>query len=399
MKYLYFLLSLSLIIFISCQSDRENQPVSPSEEDVEIIENAIFHDIINANSHILTFQKHDSLSISFHREHKDSAWSSISFGRWPHKAFDNPDTIKLSTYIGQLDTCWNYVAKLGSINIKSLGVLSPQHYPDILKNQVNAFNKDKAWRNDSLNNNIDNKKTLMLSKTYEWSEYVMLKHNVYQPINDFLKQKGFEISGFALEKMSEVSEKRQKGLGIDSIMLVPNPLAINIYVNELNHKPNKPNLLPNPDTSVNYNAHGSLYTIIQYLKQHFYVLELPKAYEKSFWVDSISEVITVDIDDNNPEAEECGFQSVYNKNIIFEESNCEGDSKNILFVNYTFEEVMRIMKILNPKKCYDDSNYCNDWIYENDGARYDLQEDCSLSVKGKGTDTIRVEIWCFVCNA
>ena len=52
MKYLYFLLSLSLIIFISCQSDRENQPVSPSEEDVEIIENAIFHDIINANSHI-----------------------------------------------------------------------------------------------------------------------------------------------------------------------------------------------------------------------------------------------------------------------------------------------------------------------------------------------------------
>ena len=76
MKYLYFLLSLSLIIFISCQSDRENQPVSPSEEDVEIIENAIFHDIINANSHILTFQKHDSLSISFHYSRERVATST-----------------------------------------------------------------------------------------------------------------------------------------------------------------------------------------------------------------------------------------------------------------------------------------------------------------------------------
>jgi len=213
-----------------------------------------------------------------------------------------------------------------------------------------------------------------------------------------LKQKGFEISGFSLEKMSEVPENRQTELGVDNIMLVPTPLAINVYVNKLNHKPNKPNLLPNPGSLVNYNAHGSLYTIIQYLKQHFYVVEIPKAYEKAYWVDSINELVYVELDDDNPEAGECAFRSVYNKDIIFEESSCDSDSKNILFVNYTFEEVMRIMKILNPKKCYED-NYCEDWIYENNGARYDLQYDCSLSVKGKGTDTIRVEIWCFVCNA
>ena len=181
-------------------------------------------------------------------------------------------------------------------------------------------------------------------------------------------------------------------------MLVPTPLAINVSVNKLSYKSKKPNLLPNPDTSVNYNVHGSLYTIIQYLKQHFYAVELPKAYEKSFWIDSISEVVIIDTDDNNPQAEECAFRSEYNKNIIFEESNCESDSKNILFVNHTFEEVMRIMKILNPKEYDGESNY-EGWIYENDGARYDLQEECSLSVKGKGTDTIRVEIWCFVCNA
>ena len=70
----------------------------------------------------------------------------------------------------------------------------------------------------------------MLSKTYEWTDKIMLKHDVYKPINSFLKQKGFEISSYALEKMAEIPKSKQEELGFENIMLVPSPLAININV-------------------------------------------------------------------------------------------------------------------------------------------------------------------------
>jgi hypothetical protein len=36
------------------------------------------------------------------------------------------------------------------------------------------------------------------------SSQTELKYNVYQPINDFIKQKGFFISSFEMEKMAEI---------------------------------------------------------------------------------------------------------------------------------------------------------------------------------------------------
>lgn len=194
----------------------------------------VFEDIIYDDELLITFKKKDSTSISFHRESADSAWSSISFHSWPHEIFDIVDTINLSTYIKQIDICWEYVEKIAPIEIKRLGLLPPQHYPDILRNQINAFNIDDEWRKDTLNNNVKNKKTLMLGKTYKRTKDIMLKYNVYKPINDYLTKKGFHISRFALEKMSDISEQKQKEMAIENVILIPTPMSINIYIEKLN---------------------------------------------------------------------------------------------------------------------------------------------------------------------
>lgn len=235
----FFSIFFMLIFVTSCIQDsakKSNQLASKSFsklKDTKIFHEGVFEDIIYDNELFISFRKKDSLSISFRREHKDSAWSLISFHKWPHKMLDIVDTINLSTYIKQIDTCWGYAEKLGPINIKNLGLLPPQHYPDILRNHVTAFNSHNVWRNDTLNNKIENKKTLMRGKTYKLTRDIMLKHNVYKPINDYLNKKGFYISRFSLEKMSEISENKQRDMSIKNIMLVPTPMAINIYVEKL----------------------------------------------------------------------------------------------------------------------------------------------------------------------
>ncbi len=65
------------------------------------------------------------------------------------------------------------------------------------------------------------------------SSQTELKYNVYQPINDFIKQKGFSISSFEMEKMAEISEKEQNNMGIENSVLVPSPMTINIDVKKI----------------------------------------------------------------------------------------------------------------------------------------------------------------------
>ena len=397
-----------LILVIGCEQNttklnNKETKLKASEYDVisentSDIDDSFFAEIVFKDSLIITFKKHDSLSISFQREHKDSAWSSISFGRWPFKAFDYTDTINLSTYIMQIDSCWNYVSKLGSINIKSLSLLAPQHYPDILKNQIKAFSTDELWREDTIHTRVDDNKTFNFFAK-KWSENIMLKNDIYKPINDFLKQKGFKISWYALEKLIEIPESKQKEFGIDSVLLVPSALAINVsvskFIDEIGAR------LPAPDSS-SYDPEY-YYSMFDYVWDNFKVTGQKIATKKVFWGDNIDEHEYVDINDDNPEAEECAFQTVYNKDIIYEENNCDVglESQSILFVNYSFEEVMRIMKILKPREFY---NYSNErrlyegWRYTGDNAaEYVMQVDCWLTVKG--IDSIRVEFACAFCAA
>lgn len=237
------ILIFSTVFTIGCDQQPNEKSVAINEVKIDslkessdslFIQNPI-KVIDNKEGLIITFRKNNGLSIAFHRKHIDSAWTSISVGHWPYKMLKKNTETTLQEHTDNIDSCWNYIAKLGEINITSLGLLPPHNYPDVATNQVRAFNQDKEWKNES-DNSIDKKETLMPVTTYDKTREMMLKFDVYQPINDFLKQKGFSISDYAVEKMGDISEEKQKSMGIENPILVPSPMAINIYVEKTNKR-------------------------------------------------------------------------------------------------------------------------------------------------------------------
>ena len=241
MRILIFI--FSTILAIGCNQhpgeksadiNNKKTDVSKKPSDSIRIQNQI-EEIDNNHELTITFKKNNGLYIAFRREHIDSAWTSISFGHWPHKTFLNNTETMLQKHMENIDYCWGYIEKIGEINITSLRLLSPHNYPDIATNQINAFNQDKEWKNKA-NHRIDNKATLMLVTTYNKTVEMMLRYDIYKPINDFLKQKGFSISDYAVEKMGYISEEKQRSTGIENPVLVPSPLKINIYVSKIKHQ-------------------------------------------------------------------------------------------------------------------------------------------------------------------
>ena len=223
-------ISIALILVVVITSCNQNPSVEYATEKVVTVDSLMrnknslitkshIKNVDNKDGRIITFRKNNGLYIAFHNRHIDSAWTSISVGHWPYKMLQQYSETDLQEHIENIDSCWNYMANLGEINITSLGLSSPRNYPDIAANQVRAFNEDLDWKSNPSNN----------------IEAIMLKYDVYKPINDFLKLKGFAISGFAMEKMSTISEEEQKSMGIENPVSVPSPMAINIYVEKTNN--------------------------------------------------------------------------------------------------------------------------------------------------------------------
>lgn len=224
--------NLSLIIviisFVSCNqsptTDSSTEKVHVVDSLTTISNNATPENHINGldiredlNDLFYTFRLKDGLDISFHKDHIDGAWTSISVGHWPYKMLQQHTETDLQTHIENIDSCWNYVAKLGKMNITTLGLSPPDNYPDIAKNQTLAFNADSNWKSNSYNS----------------IEKVMLKYDVYKPFNNFLKTKGFAISGYIMEKMSSISPGKQKSMGFENTVHVPSPMAISIFVERI----------------------------------------------------------------------------------------------------------------------------------------------------------------------
>jgi hypothetical protein len=242
-KYIAILFSaLFLISLISCENSKtENSLSSEDEKQNEAAKkrseaakkDSLFLKknvkTIKEEEHYISFEEQDGFSYTFSRKGNEGPYTSLSFGQHSSELFASSKQPELHEFIKNLSFYWDYVEKSDSINLNSLGLSSPHNYPDIAKNQVMAFKRDEEW-NSTENTGIKNTKTLMLSTTYKMTAEIMLRQDVYKPVNDFLKQKGFEISGFDVEKMGGISEEVQKEMGVKKPVLVPSPLMIMIYV-------------------------------------------------------------------------------------------------------------------------------------------------------------------------
>lgn len=132
----------------------------------------------------------------------------------------NPDESKyyLKNEIEFVEYLWNIADDSIPLNLKSANIGYPLIYSDVLSNHIQAFLHSEQWQNHLKQNG----KKL----NYEIIKKVMLKQDVYKPFNDFLKLKGYHISGFSTEKHGFVTKENLQKAGFAGNEIIPMPFMV-----------------------------------------------------------------------------------------------------------------------------------------------------------------------------
>ncbi|MBU8892331.1 MAG: hypothetical protein KOO66_06100 [Bacteroidales bacterium] len=166
----------------------------------------------------------------------DSVYQILSF--WKHKDstiyktvkysvtdFNNPaQEKKLIKEISTIDGLWSIAKDSIKFDLQSFNIGYPLLYSDILKNHIRAFLDSEDWQNHLRQNG----KKL----NYEIIKRVMLDNNVYQPLNEFLKTKGYQISGFETEKHGFVTKENLLNAGYSGNEIIPMPFIVWVILNK-----------------------------------------------------------------------------------------------------------------------------------------------------------------------
>lgn len=128
----------------------------------------------------------------------------------------------LSSEIQYIRSLWDSARQAIDIRLTSVSVGYPLQYTDVLKNHVTAFKRSPEWQA-----HVKNKgKTL----DYPLIKSTMLAGHVYQPLEDLLKEYGYEITGFSTEKHGFVTKDQLLDMGEAADEVIPVPFMVWIKV-------------------------------------------------------------------------------------------------------------------------------------------------------------------------
>jgi hypothetical protein len=130
----------------------------------------------------------------------------------------------LARIVEQLDVYWNVANRDNEINLSEVSVHIgyPIEHGDVLKRHLNGFNKSKKWL-EYVAKNYKN-------PDYKLTAELMLELDVYKPLNDFLKSKGFEMVEISLEKIGLVQPELLEEYGLDNKTIIPMPHMVWIKI-------------------------------------------------------------------------------------------------------------------------------------------------------------------------
>lgn len=155
---------------------------------------------------ILTFYKSADSTV-YHAVHY-----SISDFSHASKEFILKNEIE---FIQQL---WKIAEDSISLELRSANIGYPLEYSDVLYNHIQAFLNSEQWQKHIKQNG----KKL----DYEIIKTVMLKQDVYKTFHDFLKTKGYQISGFSTEKHGFVTKENLQKAGFAGNEIIPIPFMV-----------------------------------------------------------------------------------------------------------------------------------------------------------------------------
>ncbi|MCB2195600.1 MAG: hypothetical protein KQH79_07055 [Bacteroidetes bacterium] len=130
----------------------------------------------------------------------------------------------LKNEIEFIQQLWNMAEDSISLELRSANIGYPLEYSDVLANHIQAFLDSEQWQKHITQNG----KKL----DYEIIKTVMLKQDVYKPFHDFLKSKGYHISGFSTEKHGFVTKENLQKAGFAGNEIIPMPFMVWIILSK-----------------------------------------------------------------------------------------------------------------------------------------------------------------------
>lgn len=152
-------------------------------------------------------KKTDSTRTSFMFHHSDSKEYSLLFIRNTNK------DLTLSSSITDLHLFWNYAQLENGIKLKGISVPLVTRFSDITKRHIEAFIHSKAWQ--------EYIKESPNTPNVELTTSIILEQDIYKPLHDFLKHKGYTITGLRLEKLEYMQASDLQNLGYYKDLIIP----------------------------------------------------------------------------------------------------------------------------------------------------------------------------------
>jgi len=128
----------------------------------------------------------------------------------------------LKKIMNHFNIFWIVANRDSKINLQSVHVGYPLEYNDVLMRHIEEFKNSTKW-NDYVKEN--GKKP-----DYKLTAEIMLETDVYKPLNDFLKSKGFEITNMSVEKIGLVQPELLEEYGLDNKAIIPMPHMVWINI-------------------------------------------------------------------------------------------------------------------------------------------------------------------------
>ena len=199
----YITLLVLILLLASCNPKKENV------DQIELLEkDSIYGDVEFCESkreYTLFYEKDTIQRILSFRRNNDS----ILFDHINYQTTHN-QKIKLSDEIKYIDGLWETIDYVIDVQLKSIMVGYPLEYKDVLINHIEAL---KERGNFDINN-------------YDLLRSIMLSKHVYQPLETYLKSRGYQLTKISTEKHGYVPKDDLKELGYPDSLKIPVPYMV-----------------------------------------------------------------------------------------------------------------------------------------------------------------------------
>jgi hypothetical protein len=161
-----------------------------------------------------------NIQCEFYRNPDSIFYSGLSVRNYYQE--ENVKNHDLKAIMNHVDIYWIVVNRDSKIKLQNVQIGYPLMYNDVLVRHIDGFTNSTKWADYVKHNGK--------KPNYKLTAEIMLEQNVYKPLNDFIKPKGFEITNINVEKIGLVLPEILEEYGLDKKTIIPMPYMVWIEI-------------------------------------------------------------------------------------------------------------------------------------------------------------------------